>query len=94
MRIITTFLMILGLVGPASAQVTDSVDDPLALYVIKRVQFGSKQYCLVYGTLGFKTCEFDDMATCSEARLRAISSSVGMASSCERNPGYQPVDKE
>jgi hypothetical protein len=94
------FLVVLGLAVPMCAQSADPVDDPLALYTKKQVQYGMNQYCWVDWSLGTRSCQFADMESCSEARLKAFrnpnpfAQSLGKGSSCERNPLYQPSEKE
>jgi len=46
------FLVVLGLAVPMCAQSADPVDDPLALYTKKQVQYGMNQYCWWIGLLG------------------------------------------
>src|SRR5882762_3627928 len=46
------FLVVLGLAVPMCAQSADPVDDPLALYTKKQVQYGMNQYCWVDWSLG------------------------------------------
>ena len=97
MRIITTFLVILGLVGPASAQWIGRVNDSLALYVNNPARSGTeKKYCVAgLPPLGLPMgglCEFDDVDSCVKA-ARNLRHTVP-AALCEPNKLYRPSEKE
>ena len=97
--VVLSCVVMLGWTVTAKAQ-PNYVDDPLALYVNRRVQFGWSQYCMVDWSLGVKSCRFDDIGSCAEARATALRSSNPLlrnmiqSTSCERNPAYQPSDKD